>query len=90
MSLDTTVTGNATTASTNPTELNSEVIVNGVASMSGGRVVLEVKPSGWSSDKWAPVSDQTGSYALATPDLALEYRFRAVNCDETVNVYFGP
>lgn len=79
-----TITGNASSATTNATAVTSEAAVTGAIR---GVVLLECRaPNG----NWRAINNETGAYAVVSPDVAVEYRFRCLNVDGDAHVYFGP
>ena len=80
--IDETISGSTPSSETNPTAANSDVIIEG--GQPGG-VFLQVKsPNG----EWTNVTNRTGSYVVATPDANLSYRFKGINLEKSVRVYF--
>jgi len=68
---------------TNPAAPVSDAIVN---MLGPGGVRLETKtPSG----EWVAVTNQTGAFAVSTPDSGLEYRF-VLQGEGPADVYLGP
>ena len=79
------ITGDATSAATNPTAAVSDVITDDWSAQ--GQLLLECQaPSG----EWKTISNVRGVVSVSTPDPNIQYRFRAINVPDNVRVYFGP
>lgn len=84
MPINESLIGNGVSASAVPAAATSDVIVD---SKLVGEIILEAQIPG--AANWIRVTNQGGSYAVATPDVAVTYRFRAVNVEVSTPVYFG-
>ncbi len=83
MPINETISGDSFSAEINPTTATSDAAVG----PHNGRVVLQTKVPG---GDWTTVNVGAGSYCVATPDLALVYRFAAVGVTAPgAHVYFG-
>lgn len=84
--IDETITGNELSSSTLPINTVSEVIIEDVEGGGQGRIWLQEKsPNG----AWVDITSKSGGYIVGTPDLGIEYRFRAQELIGSKRVYFG-
>jgi len=78
------ITGNGVSASTVAAGTTSDVIIEATGP---GQIFLQAQAPG--SANWVNVTNQTGAFAVATPDPAVLYQFKAVGLIDSVLVYFG-
>lgn len=84
MAISESLIDNGVSATTVAAGATSDVIIEGG---SPGQVFLEAQAPG--SAVWVTVTQQTGSFAVATPDAAILYRFRGQALTNSTAVYFG-
>jgi len=83
MAINTTITGNGVSTSTNPTEAASVVVIRGTGK---GKVIFQISVD---DVNWVDLNDEGGAFSVSTPDVGLYYRFKAVNVTGNASIYFG-
>ena len=85
MSINETISGAATSTTTTPTSVTSDIVVERPAA---GRVFLEQQVSG---GNWVVAEEvKQAAQVVLTPDTSITYRFRAEGVGQAVRVFFGP